>query len=470
MKDDTRVTTKATRSELVALVEALRLEVATLENTLRGSDGTRELLERIQDGILVIDADTHRIREANPMAATMFGAPRDKIMGHECFEFICPAQRGACPVTDLGVAVDHAERQMVTKGGGRKPILKTVARMTLGGDDVLVESFMDISELKKVERSLSEHVHLLQSVMDAVPAPVFYKDSDGRYRGCNGAFLQLMGRKQTEVIGRTVEELALEDLAKHDASRDLELLASPGTQVYEAEVRGADGNRRAVVFNKATYNDADGNLAGLVGVMLDITDLRRTADEREHAIQRLKKTRAELKRLSISDGLTGLANRRHLDDMLSREWRRAQRADLPLALLMADIDRFKAYNDALGHAAGDACLTAIADALTAQVHRPGDLVGRWGGEEFLAILPATDATGATCVAEAIRRGIQELDIAHPGLTARERTATGQSCVTITVGVAVARGDLYANADAAVGAADAALYRAKRAGRNKVVTT
>jgi diguanylate cyclase (GGDEF)-like protein/PAS domain S-box-containing protein len=404
------------------------------------------------------------------MAATMFGAAREKIMGHECFEFICPAQRGACPVTDLGATVDHAERQMVTESGGRKPILKTVARMTLGGDDVLVESFMDISELKKVERSLSEHVHLLQSTIDAVPAPVFYKDCDGHYRGCNGAFLQLIGRKQAEVIGHTVEELAVEDLAKYDASRDVELFASPGTQVYEAEVRGADGNRRAVVFNKATYNDADGNLAGLVGVMLDITDLRRTADEREHAIRRLKKTRAELKRLSISDGLTGLANRRHLDDMLSREWRRAQRADLPLALLMADIDRFKAYNDALGHTAGDACLTAIAAALTAQVHRPGDLVGRWGGEEFLAILPATDAGGAACVAEAIRRGVQELDIAHPGLSARERSATGQSCVTITVGVAVARGDLYANADAAVGAADAALYRAKRAGRNKVVST
>ena len=80
----------------------------------------------------------------------------------------------------------------------------------------------------------------------------------------------------------------------------------------------------------------------------------------------------ELKRLSISDGLTGLANRLHLDEMLRREWRRAQRADLPLALLMADIDRFKAYNDALGHAAGDACLKAIADALMARVRRPGD--------------------------------------------------------------------------------------------------
>ena len=155
--------------------------------------------------------------------------------------------------------------------------------------------------------------------------------------------------------------------------------------------------------------------------------------------------------------------------MLRREWRRAQRADLPLALLMADIDRFKAYNDALGHAAGDACLKAIADALMARVRRPGDLVGRWGGEEFLAILPDTDAPGAACVAEAIRRGVQELGIAHPGLTARERAATGQSCVTVTVGVAVARGDLYANADAAVGAADEALYRAKRAGRNKVVS-
>ena len=107
---------------------------------------------------------------------------------------------------------------MLTRGSDRKPILKTVARMALGGDDVLVESFMDITELKRVERSLSEHVHLLQSVMDAVPAPVFYKDCEGRYRGCNGAFLQLIGRKQAEVIGHTVAELAVEDLAKYDGS------------------------------------------------------------------------------------------------------------------------------------------------------------------------------------------------------------------------------------------------------------
>ena len=123
---------------------------------------------------------------------------------------------------------------------------------------------MDITELKRVERSLSEHVHLLQSVMDAVPAPVFYKDCEGRHPGCNGAFQQLIGCKQAEIIGHTVADLAVEDLARYDGSRDLELLAAPCTEVYQAEVRGADGNRRAVVFNKATYSDADGDLAGLV--------------------------------------------------------------------------------------------------------------------------------------------------------------------------------------------------------------
>ena len=199
MKDTKLPRTKATRSELIALVTTLRGQVVDLENALRGSDGTRELLENIQDGILVIDAASHRIREVNPMAATMFGATRDQIQGHECFEFICPAQRGACPVTDLGATVDHAERQMLTRGSDRKPILKTVARMNLGGDDVLVESFMDISDRRQAEDALQALAMRHDALLAAIPEIVMEVDNDKVYTWANEAGKEFFGE---DVVGK----------------------------------------------------------------------------------------------------------------------------------------------------------------------------------------------------------------------------------------------------------------------------
>ena len=283
MKDDTRVTTKATRSELVALVEALRLEVATLEDTLRGSDGTRELLERIQDGILVIDADTHRIREINPMAATMFGAPRDKIMGHECFEFICPAERGACPVTDLGVAVDHAERQMVTAAGGRKPILKTVARMTLGGDDVLVESFMDISERKQAEESLAAAASEWRETFDAMRDSVALFNEQGEVLRCNAATVGLTDRDYKELLGRPCFEVFHGAKTRRAGCPQVR---ARRTLQNETQIFRQDGHWLRVTFQPRL--DAEGRFAGGVHIVSDVTDLKQAEQDLQNSVGQLQ--------------------------------------------------------------------------------------------------------------------------------------------------------------------------------------
>lgn len=175
--------------------------------------------------------------------------------------------------------------------------------------------------------------------------------------------------------------------------------------------------------------------------------------------RKLDTANQELKRLTSLDGLTGIANRRHFDEMLLREWRRSMRQGAEFSILMCDVDLFKAYNDTLGHHAGDDCLRQIAQALTVAMDRGGDLVARYGGEEFAIILPETSLAGGQVVAERMRQAIEALNLDHP-------TAPGGK---ITASFGLASGVAMPETDPIqlVKAADKALYEAKRAGRNQV---
>lgn len=171
----------------------------------------------------------------------------------------------------------------------------------------------------------------------------------------------------------------------------------------------------------------------------------------------------ELARLSSIDGLTGIANRRRFDETLNHEWRRAARGGLPLSLMLLDVDEFKQFNDGNGHLAGDECLTDLARLLESSLRRPSDLAARYGGEEFAVILPETSAMGALSVAEGLLASVREAAIPH-----------GYSSVSpflsISIGVATAvpeRGD-ECGYETLITLADEALYKAKRAGRNRIV--
>lgn len=178
--------------------------------------------------------------------------------------------------------------------------------------------------------------------------------------------------------------------------------------------------------------------------------------------RKLNEANRELSRLSSVDGLTGIPNRRVFDDTLVREWRRAERRNAPLSLLLLDIDHFKEYNDCYGHQAGDDCLRAVAGSLDRALRRSSDLAARYGGEEFVIVLPETDAEGARNVAENVLEIVRGLGIEH----ARSPTA---SRVTISIGVATAipARDDDSGWKKLLGSADAALYQAKDNGRNRI---
>jgi len=181
---------------------------------------------------------------------------------------------------------------------------------------------------------------------------------------------------------------------------------------------------------------------------------RRLAAEKalRHAADRLSV-------MAATDGLTGLANRRTFETRLADEWRRAHRGNNLIALLMLDADCFKLFNDTYGHQQGDRVLQSIAECMRTSIMRPGDLGARYGGEEFAVLLPETDFAGAVTIAERIREAVENLDIVHAG------GPCGR--VTVSIGVAVTRPLQQDAAGLFVNEADAALYEAKRSGRNRV---
>ncbi|WP_375739020.1 GGDEF domain-containing protein [Pseudomonas boanensis] len=197
----------------------------------------------------------------------------------------------------------------------------------------------------------------------------------------------------------------------------------------------------------------DGEVEALIGFMFDIS-------ERKKAEEELIRLQKQLEEYSYKDGLTGVANRRMFDSVLDVEWANARRTHQPLSLILLDIDYFKQYNDHYGHIQGDDCLKSVGQLLTAAASRPRDLIGRFGGEEFVLILPETDGAAARQVAEHCRKLIHEQCIPHSN-------SDVASLLTISLGVGTIIPQQHDQPLAFIEAVDKLLYRAKQTGRNRV---
>ncbi len=202
---------------------------------------------------------------------------------------------------------------------------------------------------------------------------------------------------------------------------------------------------------------------GDVEISLDergLKEVHRVAHAFNVLLQKVRESIGELQRISSLDALTGIANRRHFDIRFEQEWQRGIRNRTPLGLLMIDIDFFKNYNDSLGHQAGDHCIQMIARTLSECSKRPADLVARYGGEEFVVLLPDTDSIGTGVIALRVREAVAELALPHP--------ASGVSdVITLSIGACVLQPAPQQDRTALVTAADAALYRAKNGGRDRI---
>jgi diguanylate cyclase (GGDEF)-like protein len=190
-------------------------------------------------------------------------------------------------------------------------------------------------------------------------------------------------------------------------------------------------------------------------------ELQREIKERQRVERALLALNQQLQVFALLDGLTGVANRRKFDEYLNLEWQRLVRENLPLSMLLCDVDFFKNYNDTYGHLSGDYCLQQIAQTIQSVVKRPTDLLARYGGEEFAVILPNTDSQGAVCVAEKIRQEVYKLKIPH----AQSRI---DIFVTISIGVTTILPNQEVLPSTLIEIVDKALYTAKAQGRNRIM--
>lgn len=401
------------------------------------------IVNSIQAGIVLLDAETHRIVDANEMAIATLGFPRERLVGSVCHDFICPNAAGQCPITDHGQAMDNSERLLIRADGTHLPIIKTVARVNLGGRDHLLESFVDISRRKEAEQALKASEERYRILVEHQSDLVVKIDLEGRILFASPSFSMLFGIDEEDLLGRDLCPIINHkaDLAVlHEALQRMTCHPRPCYQEFKSQT--LDGPRWIGWLLKGVIND-DGSITSIVGVGRDITDRKRAEDE--------------VRQLAYYDTLTGLPNRSLLHDRLQHDLLLAQRDNRITALLFLDLDRFKTVNDALGHAVGDELLRLVARRLEANI-RACDTVARLGGDEFVIVLSSLEhETQAAAVASKI---IAEL--ARPFLVGEQTLYSGAS-----LGIALFPGD-GRDMISLLKCADMAMYEAKENGRGTYV--
>lgn len=310
-----------------------------------------------------------------------------------------------------------------------------------------------------------ESMPLLQGVIDAIDVGTLVLDADQRIVLWNRWMTQHSG-----VFGAETLERGFFDLFPDQRDKRLESAIGQALRNNLPSLLSQTLNRWPLPLyaNKAAAEKGE-----RMQQQITVTPLSLPGNERycmiqvsdvTAAVQRenlLREQAVALRSQTLLDDLTGVANRRHFDIAIDREARRARRMGSPLSLMMLDIDYFKAYNDHYGHQQGDACLEAVAAALSTMQQRPADLFARYGGEEFAVILPDTPGDAAVMMANAMCRKVRDLRIPHQAAKSDERI------VTISIGVASTDSGLPGEVYDLINAADRALYQAKACGRNRV---
>ncbi|MDZ7699976.1 MAG: diguanylate cyclase [Deltaproteobacteria bacterium] len=314
----------------------------------------------------------------------------------------------------------------------------------------LSHAFLVALERKRTEETLAESEAQFRAIAAMAHDAIVMTDTRGRIVYWNPAAETIFGYTAAEAYHQdTLDLLAPKRLREqYEAGlRDFRksVRESAKGQTLELKAVRKDGAEFPVELSMSSVKLKD--RWHTIGIVRDITSR--------------KEMEAKLRRMSYQDGLTGVANRRHFEETLDKEWRRSARDKDPLSIIMVDIDLFKAYNDAYGHQKGDECLKQVAQCIQSGLKRPGDLAARYGGEEFVVVLPDTDMKGAMAVAEKIKNGMEALRIPH-------RASTVSEHVTVSQGVATGIAEPSITPESLVEAADQALYQAKKGGRNRVV--
>ncbi|WP_438446396.1 PAS domain S-box protein [Gorillibacterium sp. sgz5001074] len=434
--------------EVVAVSRDITDRMAMERELIESNTRITDILSSITDAFFALDKDW-RFTYVNQMAERILGKSQERLIGRVIWEEM-PRIIGTRLHEEYHRAVQNQVSLVVEEF---YPFLdgwyETRIFPRKEGLSIYVR---DITARKKLEEELRVNQEHLSQVLETTPSAIMLINTEGRFTFANRKAEEMYGVPREELTRRFYNDAAWkiytlegkpfpsEELPFARVSRTLQPVNGVEV-VFEAE----DGTRWVHSNNSTPMLDAKGELTSVLVSTTDITQSKRLEQE--------------LHKLSTMDGLTGIPNRRHFNEVLVREWHRAARGSKPLSMIMLDVDFFKSYNDTYGHQAGDECLKVTAALLSDEVKRAGDMVFRYGGEEFAVLLPDTDEAGAAVVAEQIRSAVERREIPH-------RSSPNQ-VLTASLGIASVIPTPLSGPEALVAKADMALYRAKEHGRNQV---
>jgi diguanylate cyclase (GGDEF)-like protein/PAS domain S-box-containing protein len=428
----------------------------TLEQT---RNFLQSVLEHLPVAVTAKDADSLTFTFWNQAATRLLGYPAEPVIGCSDYDLFPLEQAQACEASDQ-VAIDSGElveipEDLIYNASGESRIVhtqKVAIYDKQGQPQTIVCISDDVTERKWAEMALQESEATQRAVLSAIPDLLLHVDRHGnRLRKLSDGELSCLPNVDFS-RWQSVYDVLPQPLAERRIQAIEQALRTGEKQVYR-QTLSVSGQERHEETRVVPLAGED-----VLVMVRDITEQVRAETAQAQLYEQLQAANAELQRLATTDDLTQVANRRYFDQMLQQEWLRSQRDRTPLALILCDIDCFKAYNDNYGHPAGDRCLQQVAAALQQAIHRPGDLVARYGGEEFALLLPNTDATGVTQVAEQIQRQIAAHNLPH-------EFSTVEPVITVSSGLSAVIASDQNSPEQLLRWADDALYQAKALGRN-----
>jgi len=419
---------------LVDITDRKRAEEALRES----EDYLKTIFNYMQTGMVIIDQEEHTIVDVNPTASNMIGADIMSIVGSECHNYICPAERNNCPITDLGKSIDNSENYLKKADGQLIAVIKTVIPISVRGRKYLLESFVDITERKLFEQALEENEKKYRSLFEGSRDAIYMTAANGRLMDANQAFLDLFGYSREEIVHSNAKQV-------YASVKDREIfkqaIRERGFIIdFEIQLLKKNGTIMDCLLSVTTKKGEDGKIIEYNGIVRDITAYKKAQETIHH--------------MAYHDALTGLPNRTLFNDRLNMAIARAQRGGKKIAVMMLDIDKFKSINDKYGHETGDKLLKSVAGRIGGGL-RKSDTIARMGGDEFLIIIPEMEnLADVAAVAEKILTVFQTPFDCN-GFQIRSSTSIG-------VAMYPTDGD---NGEMLIRCADIAMYSVKSKGGN-----
>ena len=308
-----------------------------VEEALKASKQRQKMIwDHLQVGIAIIDAETHAIVEINPMAVKMFGIPEERILGRICHKFICPVEKGKCPITDQGQSMDNSEQELLNASGYKVSIIKTVIPMKLNGRQCLVESFVDNTEKKWMQDALRESEARFREIVESMSDFIWEMNSKGVYVYCSGNVEGVLGYSTREMIGKTPFDLMRSD-ERGRVGPIIGEIVKKNRPIRNLENWNMTKNGRLVCLltNGSPILDEKGDLIGYRGVNSDITERKRAQEELAESNRKLEKAIKRANKMAFKAEAANLAKSEFLANM-SHEIRTPMNAVLGFVDILLD--------------------------------------------------------------------------------------------------------------------------------------